>query len=116
MEGWRDERGLTGTADDARVAAAIKTRFANGPERFSPRLNGRGYTEGPPAIPHPRGSPSPPYFLPIRSGGTPARTAINAHTFGTYMRVSAGSASAIAVNVFAFCFFSVRLTRPSPAL
>jgi hypothetical protein len=34
---------------------------------------------------------------PIFSGGTPVRVAIKAQTFGTYMRVSAGNASAIAV-------------------
>ena len=51
-----------------------------------------------------------------RSGVTPVRVAINAHTFGTYIRVSAGSASAIAVNVVARFAASVRLTRPSPAL
>jgi hypothetical protein len=33
----------------------------------------------------------------IRSGVTPARVAMSAHTLGTYMRVSAGNASAIAV-------------------
>jgi len=48
--------------------------------------------------------------------GTPVRVAINAQTLGTYIRVSAGSDSAIAVKVFAGLFASVRLTRPSPAL
>src|SRR5688572_19175553 len=54
--------------------------------------------------------------FPIFSGVTPARVAINAQTFGTYIRVSAGSESEIAVKDFAPLFVIVRRTRPSPAL
>ena len=52
----------------------------------------------------------------IFSGDTPARTAMVAHTFGTYIRVSDGSEAAISAKVAAFFCFNNRRTRPSPAL
>src|SRR6185436_16510794 len=66
--------------------------------------------------PYRRHRPPPHLGSPISPGAVPARVAISENTFGTYIRVSAGSASAIAVNDVAPFAVSVRCTRPSPAL